>query len=175
MGVFVGGDNCGELNGWFCVFCNCLVCMIVVFVVFISCPFFVLRSLLASLPILTMSARNHNDCNAHSQSLSLHSQQHSPTHPQRTNYSPPKNKKQHTQLKRTQLKRKRTHNESKEAVSPRERFIRDIFLPASANSSLKSLLLNYYVRTSQFGRKVERRNMGALHNPHPTGRRQESL
>ena len=23
MGVFVGGDNCGELNGWFCVFCNC--------------------------------------------------------------------------------------------------------------------------------------------------------
>lgn len=170
MGVFVGGDNCGELNGWFCVFCNC--CW-----VFDCCFCFVsfLRSLLALLPILTMSARNHNDCNAHSQSLSLHSQQHSPTHPQRTNYSPPKNKKQHTQLKRTQLKRKRTHNESKEAVSPRERFIRDIFLPASANSSLKSLLLNYDVRTSQFGRKVERRNMGALHNPHPTGRRQESL
>ena len=144
---------------------------IVVFVSFVS----FLRSLLALLPILTMSARNHNDCNAHSQSLSLHSQQHSPTHPQRTNYSPPKNKKQHTQLKRTQLKRKRTHNESKEAVSPRERSIRDIFLPASANSSLKSLLLNYDARTSQFGRKVERRNMGALHNPHPTGRRQESL
>ena len=155
--------------------------MVFSIVVFISCPFFVLRSLLASLPILTMLTCNHNNCNAHSESLSLHSQQHSPTRSKRTNTSPPKNKhltpkeQETTQLKRTQLKRKRTHNESKEAVSPRERSIRDIFLPASANSSLKSLLLNYDVRTSQFGRKVERRNMGALHNPHPTGRRQESL
>lgn len=41
-GCVCGGNNCGELNGWFRSFCNCCVFSIVVFV---SSPFSVLFSL----------------------------------------------------------------------------------------------------------------------------------
>ena len=117
-GCVCGGNNCGELNGWFRSFCNCCVFSIVVFV---SSPFSVLRSLLlVSLPILTMSTGDYNNCSAHSQRLSLHSQrlslhsqQHSPTHSKRTSNSLPKNKQltpkeqEITQLKRTTQRIKR--------------------------------------------------------------------